>query len=75
MIVGKISKKGQIVIPKEIRERLRIKPNDILSFNVRGKGIYIKIVKEDNGESIVNLLERCKPFNPNLLQTLRNEWS
>ncbi len=75
MIVGKISKKGQIVIPKEIRERLRIKPTDVLSFDVRGDGIYIKVVKDDNGESMVDLLERCKPFDATLLRALRDEWS
>ncbi len=74
MIVGKIGKKGQIVIPKEIRERFGIEPNDLLSFNVRGDFICLKVVKEDNGESMVDLLERSKPFDPHFSRTLREEW-
>ncbi len=74
MIVGKIGKKGQIVIPKEIRERFGIEPNDLLSFNVRGDSICLKVVKEDNGESMVDLLERSKPFDPHFVRTLRDEW-
>ena len=44
MIIGRIGKKGQIVIPKEIRERLHIEPNDFFSFNVRANTILLKKV-------------------------------
>jgi AbrB family looped-hinge helix DNA binding protein len=75
MIVGKLGKKGQIVIPKEIREKLHLAPNDAFSFHVHDETILLKKIGEDIGESIVDLLERCKPFPPNFLGTLRDEWS
>ncbi len=37
-----MSSKGQIVIPKEIRDRLGIKPGTVLNIRVRGKRIILE---------------------------------
>ncbi len=38
---AKISKKGQVTIPKSIREKLGIEPGDRISFNIRGEEAVI----------------------------------
>jgi antitoxin PrlF len=47
--VSKISTKSQTVIPREIRERLGLKPGDALRYRITNKGIFIeKAVEEDD---------------------------
>jgi len=75
MNIGKIGKKGQIVIPKKIRERLHIGPNDAFSFNVRANTIIMKKIQADNEGSLIDILEQCKPFDSDFLSKMRDEWS
>ena len=42
MNVGKMSKKGQIVIPKEIREKFGIKPGDAVIFKIQGDKVILE---------------------------------
>jgi AbrB family looped-hinge helix DNA binding protein len=74
MIINKIGKKGQIVIPKEIRDRLHIQSGDNFSFQVQSNSIIIKKIAEDDSTSIVDILKQGKPFPKDLIQNLRNEW-
>ncbi len=46
MNVGKMSKKGQIVIPKEIRERFEIKPGDAVIFKIQGNKVIMEKIQE-----------------------------
>ena len=39
-----ISQKGQIVVPKNIRDYLKIKPTDTLTVNLEGKRIIVEPV-------------------------------
>ena len=39
---ARITSKGQITVPKAIRERLRVQPGDELEFEIRGA--YVKMV-------------------------------
>ena len=50
MIVGtsSISEKGQITIPKEIRDKLGILQGDRLVFNLKGDMIIIRKYKYEN---------------------------
>lgn len=57
--------KGQIVIPKSIRDALGIDPNVTLNITLAGKGIYIYPVEEflskiDKESSYIRLLEKTK---------------
>jgi AbrB family looped-hinge helix DNA binding protein len=74
MYTSKISKKGQIVIPRQIREKLQIKPGDELIFTQVGDRVYIEKEMGDNLPKMVDILKRGKPFAPNLIQALREEW-
>lgn len=68
MKVGKLTepnKKGQVVIPKEIRDELGITEHTTLNLVIRGGGIYIYPVKEVltkiEGESAyLKILEKTK---------------
>lgn len=43
--VAKISTRGQVAIPKDIRRKLSIKEGDTVIFEERDDGIYIRRVK------------------------------
>lgn len=68
MNIGNIvepNNKGQIVIPKQVREALGISPQTLLNLVVRGKGIYLypveEVVTKMEGESAyLKLLEQTQ---------------
>ena len=72
MYVGKMSKKGQIVIPKEIREKFKIQPGDAVIFSVQGNKIIIEKIQEKMSE----ILENSKTIENSLefQRKLRDEW-
>jgi len=43
--MSRITQKGQVTIPKEIRERLNIKPNDIGEFNIKENSVIFTVRK------------------------------
>ena len=45
MHVSKISVKGQITIPKEIRTAIGIKPGDLIAYELRGETVRLRRVK------------------------------
>ncbi len=83
MIVRKIGKHGEIVIPKNILELASIKSGDAVKFSLTDNRIVIEKVKTLNEihnvqkiqeKSMVALLMRGRPFDADLITTLRNEW-
>jgi len=72
MNVGKMSKKGQIVIPKEIRERFGIMPGDAVIFKVKGD----KIIIEKIDQKMSDILMDSKPVEDSLefQKKLREDW-
>ena len=72
MNVGKMSKKGQIVIPKEIRERFGIKPGDAVIFKIQGNKVIIEKIQEKMSE----ILKNSKPIENSIefQKKLRDEW-
>ena len=72
MNVGKMSKKGQIVIPKEIREKFGIKPGDAVIFRIQGNKVIIEKIQEKMSEILKNskLIEYSLDFQ----KKLRDEW-
>ncbi len=67
-----MSKKGQIVIPKDIRDRFEIRPGDAIIFKIQGD----KIVLEKIQESMSEILKNSKPVEKSLefQKKLRDEW-
>jgi len=72
MIIGKISNKGQIVIPKKIREKLGIKSGDGLIFRVKDNYIIIEKIEE----KLADILKHSKPIMNSLefQSKMRDEW-
>jgi len=72
MNVGKMSKKGQIVIPKEIREKFGIKPGDAVIFKIQGDKVILEKIQEKMSEILIN----SKPVEKSLAfqKKLRDEW-
>ncbi len=73
MEIAKISTKGQVVIPKEIRDRAGLKEGDAVLVKMAGKSIVIEKIDDDQG-SMVDLLKRGNKIRNNLVNELRNEW-
>ncbi|MHA1107248.1 MAG: AbrB/MazE/SpoVT family DNA-binding domain-containing protein [Promethearchaeota archaeon] len=76
MIVGtsSISEKGQITIPKEIRDKLGIVRGDRLIFDLRGDSIIIKKIGTIN---LSEILDHQNPWSKTSLEfqkELRDEW-
>ena len=59
---AKVSEKGQIVIPKPIRDRLNIQRNEELVFDLEDRGIVIKKKRSslEVFEDYVNALKKKK---------------
>ncbi|MHA1731499.1 MAG: AbrB/MazE/SpoVT family DNA-binding domain-containing protein [Promethearchaeota archaeon] len=72
MITGKISDKGQVVIPKEIRDRFQFHPGDTVIFQV----VEGKVVIEKIEERLTDILRASKPVADSLKfqKRLRDEW-
>ena len=72
MPVGKLSKRGQIVIPKEIRDRMGIKPGDGIIFKIQDG----KIILEKIQEKVKDILKAGGHIEPSLefQKKLRDEW-
>jgi AbrB family looped-hinge helix DNA binding protein len=72
MNIGKLSKKGQIVIPKEIREKFGIKPGDAVIFRIQGD----KVILEKIQEKMSDILKNSEPIEESLefQRKLRDEW-
>jgi len=67
-----MSKKGQIVIPKEIWEKFGIQPGDAVIFKIQGNKLIIEKIQEKMSE----ILKNSKPVENSLefQRKLRNEW-
>lgn len=55
----KMSSKNQIVIPREARERLGLRPGDRLVVSVEDGRIVLERTPEDPGEALRGLLREC----------------
>jgi AbrB family looped-hinge helix DNA binding protein len=65
MSASKVTTKGQITIPKEVRERLRVQAGDVLIYEFQENGILI--------------VRKMEPFDAGwhrgLSSTLADEWN
>ena len=71
-----VTSKGQITIPKEIRDRLRLRPGDKIGFNVDQKG-NIRVVKPIDPAALdkwMGYLKHLKGLDPDdLVREMRGE--
>jgi len=72
MNIGKLSKKGQIVIPKEIRDKFGIKPGDAVIFKIQGEKVILEKIQEKMSDILINSepIEKSLDFQ----RKLRDEW-
>ena len=74
MLVSKISKKGQIVIPKEIRKKFDFHSGDVIIFKIHNQ----EIILEKIGSTMSEILKSGKPLKEDsttFQRKLREEWS
>jgi antitoxin PrlF len=45
---AKVTSKGQVTIPREIRRRLGVRAGDRLEFEEDGKGVRVRAVREES---------------------------
>ena len=72
--VSQVSSKGQVTIPKEIREALGIAEGDRVVFEADGGRVTFRKV---SGEKLSAILTQRKPWNVKSLdyqRELRSEW-
>ena len=72
--VGTVTSKGQVTIPKEIRETLGVNEGDKLIFLVEGDKVVLRKV---GSEKLTDILSRRKPWGETGLEfqrKLREEW-
>ena len=72
--LGKITSKGQITIPAEIRKFLGVSRGDRIIFERKDGDIVIKKAEE---KSLVSLLESTSPLSEKAtkaLKNIRDEW-
>ncbi|MCW3988546.1 MAG: AbrB/MazE/SpoVT family DNA-binding domain-containing protein [Candidatus Bathyarchaeota archaeon] len=72
--VGKVTSKGQVTIPKEIRETLGVNEGDKLIFLVEGDKVVLRKV---GSEKLSDILSRRRPWGERGLEfqrRLREEW-
>lgn len=72
--VGTVTSKGQVTIPKEIRETLGVNEGDKLIFLLEGDEVVLRKV---GSEKLTDILSRRKPWGEGGLEfqrRLRGEW-
>ena len=72
--VGTVTSKGQVTIPKEIRETLGVIEGDKLIFLVEGDRVVLRKV---GSEKLTDILSRRRPWGEKGLEfqrRLREEW-
>ena len=72
--ISQVSSKGQVTIPKDIRETLGITEGDRVIFEADGNHVTLRKV---SGEKLSRILTQQKPWNKNSLdyqRELRGEW-
>lgn len=68
-----VSEKGQVTIPKPLRERLGIRPGQILDFSEeQGRLVAAKVTPQDPVESLYGILKLGRPTD-DVITSLRGK--
>ena len=68
-----VSEKGQVTIPKPLRERLGIRPGQTLDFeDERGRLVAVKVAEQDPVDAVYGVLALDGPTD-RLIEQLRDE--
>ncbi len=74
--IVKITRKYQITIPKEIREKLKLRIGDKLVIKVEGDHIVIKPLIERKTDPIEEMLRLVKkPMNIDAVRLVEESWN
>ncbi|MGC2035024.1 MAG: AbrB/MazE/SpoVT family DNA-binding domain-containing protein [Thermoplasmata archaeon] len=74
--VGTLSTKGQVTIPKDIREALGIRPGDKIRFDLEGgERAVLQKAEPSRMNDILGRLGPTKAGGVELQRRLRSEWS
>ncbi|MHA1283639.1 MAG: AbrB/MazE/SpoVT family DNA-binding domain-containing protein [Promethearchaeota archaeon] len=76
MIIGisTLSEKGQITIPKEIRDKLGIVQGDKFVFDLKGDKIIIRKLSTNKLSEVLNNQKPWRIDSVKYQRQLRNEW-
>ena len=73
MIYGKIGQRGQVVIPKKIRDKKKFRPGDTVKFFFKNDDLVIEKMESTADLSVAAILRRIN-FEDGLVEKLRSEW-
>ncbi len=73
MNYGKVGQRGQVVIPKKIREAKGILPGDTVKFLIKDNQILVEKLEPTDQLSLTDILTRIH-FEEHLVENLRREW-
>lgn len=71
---GKVTERGQVTIPKRLRERLGIRPGEVLEFDERGDGVLT--IRKTSGRGALDAVYGALPLDRStdeLIAELRGE--
>ncbi|MHA1519139.1 MAG: AbrB/MazE/SpoVT family DNA-binding domain-containing protein [Promethearchaeota archaeon] len=77
MIIGKLSKKGQISIPKNIRQQFNLKPGDAISFIIKSNRIILEKISPSKERKLSDILLESEALDSDSItyqRKLRDEW-
>ncbi|MHA1619659.1 MAG: AbrB/MazE/SpoVT family DNA-binding domain-containing protein [Promethearchaeota archaeon] len=78
MIIGKLSKKGQISIPKDIRNQIDLRPGDAISFVIRSNKIILEKITPSVDRKLSDFLIESESLDLDSIsyqRKLRDEWN
>ena len=61
--ISKLSTKGQVTIPANIRKAIGIKPGDLISYELQGKSIKLKMIKPFDAAYHKSVSETLEEWN------------
>jgi antitoxin PrlF len=74
--IGTVSTKGQVTVPKDVREALHIRAGDKLVFDLEGGDrVLVRKAEPQRLTAILDRLAPTKESGVDLQRRLRREWS
>lgn len=61
--VSKLSTKGQITIPADLRKAIGIEPGDIVAYELQGKSVKLKRVEPFDAAYLAAVVETLEEWN------------